>query len=127
MNEETIYCIFCFGINNLINNEQCLCDYYFHKNCFLLWIKTSTKNSCIICQKIINTNRLITYNHSIININDDLDDFITMNEDIIPRINLIYKKICKGIVLVLFLTLIIGIVYMLFKFIFTDFSPSYPD
>ena len=123
MNEETIYCIFCFGINNLITNDQCLCNYHFHKNCFLLWIKTSTKNSCIICQKIINTNRLITYNHSIININDDLDDFTTMNVDIMPRINLIYK----GIVLVLFLTLIIGIVYMLFKFIFTDFSSYHQD
>jgi hypothetical protein len=120
-------CIFCYGINNLIRNDNCPCDYYFHKNCFLLWIKTSKKKTCVICQTLVNVNQL-TRNDSILNISDNLDDFVTINGnvDIIRTSN--YKKICKGIVLFLFCMIGIGLIMLFIKFIFSmNFSDSYQN
>ena len=120
-------CIFCYRINNLIRNDNCPCDYYFHKNCFLLWIKTSKKKTCVICQTLINVDQL-TRNDSILNISDNLDDFVTINgsTDIIRTSN--YKKICIGIVLFLVCMIIIGLIMVFIKFIFTmNFSEYYQN
>ena len=71
-------CILCYGNNNLIKNNVCQCNYYLHKECLLLWIKTSAKQTCIMCQELINTQQIIL-NNNIVNINDELDHYISIN------------------------------------------------
>uniref|UniRef100_A0A6C0IV60 RING-type domain-containing protein n=1 Tax=viral metagenome TaxID=1070528 RepID=A0A6C0IV60_9ZZZZ len=51
--DDTEYCIFCYQNINLIKNNLCECNYYYHNKCYEQWINSSQKYECCICNKKI--------------------------------------------------------------------------
>lgn len=49
--DDTEFCIFCYQNINLIKNNLCECNYYYHIKCYRYWINISNKHKCCICNK----------------------------------------------------------------------------
>ena len=51
-------CIICFGEENIVNNDLCNCNFKYHKECYIDWLKKSSEPLCIICSNQIDTTTL---------------------------------------------------------------------